>query len=251
MIPKRIIVTSQYSRNHLPCDFESNLNRLKQCNPEYEILYFNDAKVDSFIIRYFPQYMDLFGHLPRRIMQIDLFRLLAVYHMGGFYFDMDVRLQENLDDLLCHELIFPLEWTMDQHYFEVRHRCLYDPKVGHKLQQIGNYAFGAKPRHPFLLEVVDNISRRAKALRHHTANDRDVLYITGPDVLNFTRWSSQYHPFVLRGSDSEPFQARSWGPNHWHKFGSYGEHLLKHSWVSSSTQRNSSDYGDNYGNVTM
>ena len=43
-------------------------------------------------------------NLPR-IIRKPIFRLLAVYHYGGFYFDMDLRIIKNLSPLLDNELI--------------------------------------------------------------------------------------------------------------------------------------------------
>ena len=85
-----------------------------------------------------------------RIQRYDFFRYLAVYHFGGFYFDTDVFLASRLDDLLDHGCVFPFE-QLSVHAF-LRERYGMD-------WEIGNYAFGAAPGHPFIESVIRNVVR--------------------------------------------------------------------------------------------
>jgi len=77
--------------------------------------------------------------------------------------------------------------------------------------------------------------------------DLEVLRTTGPYML-----SEVYHGgrlaaapkyadvTLLRGDDEPPTAARR-GPNDWHKFGSFAEHTLAHSWVDD--RRLDEEYG--------
>ncbi len=78
------------------------------------------------------------------------FRYLAVYRFGGFYFDTDVLLASSLEDLLGLDCVFPFE-ELTLHSF-LRDAYGMD-------WEIGNYAFGAAARHPFLDAIIKNCVR--------------------------------------------------------------------------------------------
>lgn len=233
MIPKNIIYTYKEEKSgegfSFPPMYEENLYLWKKFNPEYNYLFFSDNDMDEFIKNNYMDYYEFYSNLPKIIMKTDFFRLLAVYHYGGFYFDMDMRVTKNLDDLLEHKCVFPLEWEMSEEHFNVRHRDKFNCEK-HSLSQIGNYAFGSVKNNYFLLEVIKNIINRYETKDSY--NDYDVLYYTGPDVLNFTFWNTkEKYIKIIEGYNSEPFKKRDWGSNQWHKFGDYGEHLLSNSWI--------------------
>ena len=233
MIPKNIIYTYKDHKSgegfSFPPMYEENLYLLKRFNPEYNYLFFSDNDMHEFIKTNYNDYYGFYKNLPKIIMKTDFFRLLAVYHYGGFYFDMDMRVTKNLDDLLDNKCVFPLEWEMSEEHFNVRHRVKFNNEK-HSLTQIGNYGFGSVKNNFFLLEVVRNIIDRFVIIDYY--NDHDVLYYTGPDVLNFTFWNTnEKNITTIEGSNSLPFKKRDWGSNQWHKFGDYGEHLLSNSWI--------------------
>src|SRR5437667_1645701 len=89
-IPKRIIQTGK-SRDLHPLARASAAN-MKLLHPGWEIRFFDDADVLRFITEEFPEYRRVFDSFPRAIQRFDFFRYLAVYRLGGFYFDLDVFL---------------------------------------------------------------------------------------------------------------------------------------------------------------
>jgi len=89
-IPKRIIQTAKHAR--LPLQQRAVSANLKLLNPDFEYLFFDNEGVERFIDREFPQYRAMFDAFPFKIQRYDFFRYLAVYHYGGFYFDLDVLL---------------------------------------------------------------------------------------------------------------------------------------------------------------
>ena len=78
-------------------------------NPGFEYLIFDDNAVDAFVAERFPHYGNVFASFPYRIQKIDFFRYLAVWELGGFYFDLDVFLVSSLDPLLQRNCVFPFE----------------------------------------------------------------------------------------------------------------------------------------------
>src|SRR5215831_19373076 len=97
-IPRRIIQTDK-SRD-LSLLARAATTSLRLLNPDFEYLFFDDAQVEEFIDAEFPEYRPVFDSFPVRIQRYDLFRYLAVYRFGGFYFDTDVLLASGLENLL-------------------------------------------------------------------------------------------------------------------------------------------------------
>ena len=144
-IPARIIQTGK-SRD-LPLKNRASVANLKSLNPDFEYLFYDDSEVELFIDLEFPQYRSIYDGFPFRIQRFDFFRYLAVYRFGGFYFDLDVFLAEGLLGLLASGCVFPFEGLTWNRYLRGRYGIDWE---------IGNYAFGAAPRHPFLKAVIEN-----------------------------------------------------------------------------------------------
>jgi hypothetical protein len=152
-IPKIIIQT--WKTKNVPTDYGMFTNSVKKHHPDYTYLFFDDNDIDMFIRTTYPQYYSTFQRLPIKIQQIDFFRYIAVYHYGGFYLDIDIEVYKNFDPLLNNDCIFPIDEYIDENNCGgTRFKALYD-KGWHFL--VGQYAFAARPHHPFLKKVIDRI----------------------------------------------------------------------------------------------
>src|SRR3990170_6806846 len=184
-IPKRIIQTSK--NLDLTLLEKAAVANVRLLNPEYEYLHFDDIQVEQFIDREFPQYRQVFDSFPVRIQKYDFFRYLAVYRLGGFYFDTDVLLATNLSALLTSGCVFPFEALTINHYLRTEHGMDWE---------VGNYAFGAAPGHPFLLAIIQNclraqkdpewVSTMGRAVPRMFLDEYYVLYTTGPLLVSRT-----------------------------------------------------------------
>src|ERR1043166_5105267 len=106
-IPARIIQTG---RSHdLPLSGQAARASLKCLNPDFEYRFFDDDEVRGFVRTEFPDYREVFADFPIPIQKYDFFRYLAVYRLGGFYFDLDVFLARNIRPLLEYQCVFPFE----------------------------------------------------------------------------------------------------------------------------------------------
>src|ERR1700730_8677008 len=147
-IPRRIIQTDKSA--DLPLFAKAAATNLRLLNPDFEYLFFDDSRIERFIDAEFPQYRSVFDSFSVRIQRYDLFRYLAVYRLGGFYFDTDVLLASGLEDLLEFGCVFPFE--------HLSIHSLLCEQYGMDWE-IGNYAFGAAAGHPFLEAIVKNCVR--------------------------------------------------------------------------------------------
>jgi hypothetical protein len=224
-IPKRIIQTDK--SRELPILARAATINLRLLNPDFEYLFFDDAQVEEFIEAEFPHYRPVIDSFPARIQRYDLFRYLAVYHFGGFYFDTDVLLASPLEDLLGFGCVFPFE--------QLGIRTFLSQEYGMDWE-VGNYAFGAAAGHPFLEAIIDNCVRAQqqpewadpmlRSIPRMFRREELVLATTGPGLVS--RTLAEY------AGASE--QVKVLFPNDvldrdsWYCFGCYGVHLQAGAW---------------------
>jgi mannosyltransferase OCH1-like enzyme len=143
-IPLRIIQTARDRDLTLKQRaFSANLRLL---NPDHEWRFFDNGDVHQFVRDEFPRFRDVFEAFAFPIQRYDFFRYLAVYRLGGFYFDLDVLLASRLSELPASSCVFPFEGLTFSRLLR---------KYGMDWE-LGNYAFGAAAGHPFLEAVIDN-----------------------------------------------------------------------------------------------
>jgi hypothetical protein len=224
-IPRRIIQTGKSKQ--LPLLAKATATNLRLLNPGFEYLFFDNAQVEEFVDAEFPQYRPVFDSFSAPIQRYDLFRYLAVYRFGGFYFDTDVLLASSLEDLLEFSCVFPFE-ELTIHSFLCKEYGMD--------WEIGNYAFGAAAGHPFLEAIIKNCVRAqqhpewakamTKSIPRMFRRESLVLATTGPGLVS--RTLAEYpgacnHVKVL-------FPEDVCDQNSWHCFGVYGVHLQVGTW---------------------
>ncbi|MBL9189554.1 MAG: hypothetical protein JNK23_18890 [Opitutaceae bacterium] len=224
-IPKRLIQTGK--TRELPLLEQAAWVNLTRLNPDFEHVYFTDADIDAFMDREFPQYRAVFDGFPFKIQRFDFFRYLAVYRLGGFYFDLDVFLARGLAELSNVACVFPFEELTLSRFLRDHHGIDWE---------IGNYAFGACAGHPFLKAIIDNCVRAQREPRwaEEMLGDiprwfRDgfnVLHTTGPGLVTRTLVEQ---PGAAK-SVTVLFPPDVCDARAWHKFGDYGVHLMAASW---------------------
>jgi len=224
-IPRRIIQTDKTT--DLPILARAATMNLRLLNPDFEYLFFDDAQVEEFIDAEFPQYRPVVNSFPVRIQRYDLFRYLAVYHFGGFYFDTDVLLASPLEDLLGCGCVFSFERLGINRFLSTTYGMDWE---------VGNYAFGASAGHPFLEAIIENCVRAQqhpewtntmlKSIPRMFRGEEFVLVTTGPGLVS--RTLAEYP-----GSREEVkvlFPDDIFDRNNWHCFGSFGIHLQVGTW---------------------
>ena len=223
-IPRRIIQTAK--RRTLPLKQQAMTANLKLLHPDYEYCFFDDDDVDAFVSREFPQYRSVFDGFPSNIQRFDFFRYLAVYRLGGFYFDLDVLLARELTPLLSTGCVFPFEGLTFSRLLRQRGMDW----------ELGNFAFGASAGHPFLAAVIENCVRAQEdpawvapmmaGVPPLSRAEHRIMYTTGPGLLSRTlaeNPASGAQMTVLFPDDV--CDVRSWNV-----FGSFGVHLMEGTW---------------------
>ena len=187
LIPKIIIQT--WKSHDIPEKYKSDMESIRKLNPDYTYLFFTDKDILEFITGHYPQYLNTFLKLPILIQKIDFFRYIAVYHYGGFYYDLDMKGLNSLDDLLNYECVFPIDTNINKYMEKIPRYEKYSDL--HFL--LGQYAFGAKPKHEFIKLLIDTIDKNIDLYisTYDTAymglmpgdKNRYVYSSTGPDFV--------------------------------------------------------------------
>ncbi len=224
-IPKRIIQTGK--SHELPMVARASAASIRALNPEFEYQFFDDTAVERFIDTHFAQHRRVFDSFPYRIQKYDFFRYLAVYHHGGFYFDLDIFLTRSVRDLCGHGCVLPFE-ELSMHSF-LRESFDMD-------WEVGNYAFGAAPGHPFIAAVIENCVRAQREPNWPSAmwqpfprlfrDDFYVLDTTGPGLVS--RTLAEYPAAAPRVHVLFPSDVCD--ERQWHHFGDFGVHMQEGGW---------------------
>jgi mannosyltransferase OCH1-like enzyme len=103
---------------------------------EYQQFWTDESALD-FIAAHYPTYLKTYTSYPHPIQRADAIRYFVLYHFGGIYLDLDITPYRKLDPLLTLPAF----------------ACLTSPTG------ISNDALGAKPGHPFFLQVINSLQR--------------------------------------------------------------------------------------------
>lgn len=174
-------------------------------------LFFTDIDINNFILNTCPQFKQVFDNFIYTIQRIDFFRYLAVYYLGGVYLDLDFYLQSNFNDLNIDKCVLPIE------YQKSGDKILH---LQNFLPLIGNYAFYAPQRHPFLKLLIDNIIEHRLSLIN-LDEKKYVYYSNGPVILTQTYLDFK-HKKSIDLIEPIPFKKSH--------FGHYGFHMNMGSW---------------------
>lgn len=225
IIPKRIIQIWGGGKKP-PLFAQASAASVKLNNPGYEYLIFDDEAMLAFIDQHCPEMMSTFQSFELPIQRYDFFRYLAVFHLGGFYFDMDIFLARGLSDLLGFSCVFPFEMLTVSRFLQEEHDMDW---------QVGNYGFGAAPQHPFLGSLIENCARSQRDKNWTNAmlrrvprflrNQFSVVYVTGPGLVSRT-----LAEYPTPNDITILFPKDVCNPDTWSTFGDYGVHLMIGAW---------------------
>jgi inositol phosphorylceramide mannosyltransferase catalytic subunit len=228
-IPQRVIQTAKHRA--LSLKQRAMMTNLKLLNPGYEHCFFDDQDVGRFIETEFPQYSRLFQSFRFPIQRYDFFRYLAVYRLGGFYFDLDVLMAKGLSSLVESGCVFPFEGLTFSRLLR-KHGMDW---------QIGNYGFGAAANHPFLEAVIENCVRAQRepswvkpmmrGAPLFSKSEWYVLNTTGPGLLSRTLAEN---PRLAR-TVKVLFPEDVCDVRTWNVIGDFGIHLMEGTWRPSTS----------------
>jgi len=199
----------------IPQHMYNLIMKMRSQNPKVNNFFFTDKEIDIFVNQHFPCYYDTFSNFKYNIQKVDFFRYLAIYYYGGLYLDLDMDITASFNTLDRTKCIFPVE-TKGVEKDDIL---------------LGNYAFYAPPKHPFLLHIINLIvdpvitdDEIASAQLKHT-DPKEHVYVyftTGPELVTQAYWSYPDRENIMLLEPSGEYQKDC--------FGDYGRHCSFGSW---------------------
>lgn len=189
---KKQNIIQTWKNNKIPYKYHPGIKSLKNYNPDYNFIFFTDTDIEVFLKNNYPEYYKTYLLLPYKIQKIDFFRYVAVYHFGGYYFDLDISANDKLDKLNTNNNIayFPIDMHINEYNYEQPRFNKY-ADLGFL---VGQYAFYAPKYHPFIKSLIDGIYNNIQMYISEKTNNEQLLanpkvleqYIydtTGPDYV--------------------------------------------------------------------
>lgn len=157
-IPRRIFQTWKV-RAPLPTEYETWSKTIKQHNPGYEYVLWDDTDNRDFIKEEFEWFLPKYDSYQSEINRVDAVRYFVLYYFGGFYMDLDVECLASLDSYVFgQDVIFGRMGT--------------DPNFS---DSIPNAIMASRPRQEFWLFLFSHLLTGPSAGR--------VEAVTGPSFL--------------------------------------------------------------------
>ncbi len=153
-------------------------------NPNYSIQILNKANCDVQMSECMT-WNEIYLSYTLPIQQCDFYRYFLIFRNGGFYSDIDVVSNLNLDNLkklfptktlfLCTEKVLTSE-EQDKTKLYKQRKNIAENKI-----RISNYFFGCiKKKHKFWKYVLKYCKQRKNT---NVIEDYDIIFSTGPDII--------------------------------------------------------------------
>tara|TARA_B100000282_G_scaffold296365_1_gene278055 strand:+ start:130 stop:789 length:660 start_codon:yes stop_codon:yes gene_type:complete len=216
-------IIQTWKTKHIPVQFKDCMNSVIHHNSNFNYMFFTDQDIYEFITTKMPEYQDTFFSFKTKIQKIDFFRYLVIYYYGGVYLDLDIMIEKNLTELYENPDIckFPIE------YIHINDTFITDQGFVHL---IGNYAFYAPAKHPFIKKIIDNI------VDHRiTKNDIDKAALTNGDSIQDVEIYCTTGPIMVTQSyidmeNKKSIELLTSRPFRSERFGMFGQHLCYGTW---------------------
>lgn len=126
----------------------------KKHHPTWEIRVWDRSAMDEFVQENFPEFVEQYHGYATDIQRTDFFRYLILDKLGGVYADLDIECYKSIDEFRSARWLFQINSD----------------------GMVTNAFMGTAPDDP--------IWKRAQELAKQRAQSDDVLYSTGPKMLN-------------------------------------------------------------------
>jgi len=184
MIPNYIFQTWKVKTNLDPVRFKY-VETVKKYNKNMKHYLYDDQDCDNFVKNKFPEYYYFYQQLQLPVQKADLWRYLIIYYYGGYYLDIDCVCVKSFSSVVP-SVSKNKNKKKNLLIIEIENPVPFKPITGFpRNPQYAQYWFGATPRHPVILDVIEqvikNISNNSKRSKSKNfSNDNVTLFLTGP-----------------------------------------------------------------------
>lgn len=158
---------------------QKTIDNLKNMNPGWDHVLYDDEDIEDFIKEYYPRIMDTYMKInpdygPARS---DLFRYLVIYKFGGVYLDCKSSVSKPLDNILRKDdsFVYQVSSYMGGNEYGVKDIPYFN---NHEINQ---WFIISIPENPLLKSVIDQTINNIHDPRMHNYTGKlGVLRMTGP-----------------------------------------------------------------------
>jgi mannosyltransferase OCH1-like enzyme len=159
------IIHQTWKNSTLPPKFLPLYHELIEHHPDWEYKLWTDQDNDNFVAQHYPSYFPTYQKFEKKIFRIDAVRYLYMYHYGGVYMDLDMRVYRNIGPLI------------DNAKGVVVARMGSDEEFIHS---IPNAWMASPPKNPFWLCLLNEIKEASEKGRYWSRNYWEAEWRTGP-----------------------------------------------------------------------
>lgn len=157
-IPK--IIHQTFKTSQLPLLTRWHISRFRKKNPEYAYEFYDDARIDSFLLQEFgTEVLSAYKRINIGAAKADFFRYAVLYKKGGIYVDIDSGINSQLDSFIKADDMAIITREGDPTLF-------------------AQWALIYSPGHPFLKKTMEMVLENIRQNKY----PHDVHQMTGPTV---------------------------------------------------------------------
>lgn len=213
MVPNRLYQTWK-SKHDLPENFAYWRQTFADCNPEFELLLFDDSDNRCFVQRYLPAFLEIYDSFPKEIFRADAIRPMYMFFEGGFYADMDFECLKPLQRYTQFENVIVGSMGVDPDFVDsIPNAMLASPRYEAfwllYLREMANRASLADARGPEFVTGPVALRDSVKKYTEHPEESRKAI----------AQFIEQYQvsvtPDLIRYSDVHVLPGIEWYPLDW------------------------------------
>jgi mannosyltransferase OCH1-like enzyme len=173
-IPKKIFQTIP-DKTKISKDFQDNINKLKQNNPDWQYFLFDDNDINQYLNKYYPNILPYYNKINPKYgaSRADFFRYLLMYREGGVYLDI-----KSFSELPLSQIILP-----DDEFIFTTWSCpCQTDEVNDVNGEFQQWHVICKPNHPLLLSVIKKVINNIDdySIDKYGVGKQGVIRVTGP-----------------------------------------------------------------------
>ena len=89
-------------------DYLKNIELLKENNPDWKHILWDDNTLNKFVETNYPQYLKYWNSFPHTFYKIDYSRYLLLQKYGGMYIDLDEENIKSFDSKILNSKVSPV-----------------------------------------------------------------------------------------------------------------------------------------------
>ena len=192
-IEKNVIQTSQKK------EFTNKEVEIWKSTPGFNHTMYDDQMAFRMMLREFgpafPEIVEAYERFPRKILQVDFFRYVAVFTRGGTYTDTDTLSVRPLPDWITYnDTIFGRKNTVGAVAgVEIECDCDKWPGISSRRVQLCQWTLQAKKHHPLYAQLIANV---IDIMTNHYDKNKKIATINGKDY-DFNRDSATWYDGIM------------------------------------------------------